>query len=211
MNYLDHLESVVRGLREVDGIEIERFVISEPTNLDEITNVENNLSFRLPESLRNLYLENAASIHLVWTAEKEVFGSECKRGEIRLLSPNEIYEYYQDMIAIVQEYTLHDTENSEGVEALITDWPGWLPLFIFPNGDSFCLKKEGGEVTFLEHNVMDDGPNLHGLLIAQSFEELMEKWGSIGYVDLYDWYEGVDDSGIDLGKGIYSKLIEKLR
>lgn len=83
----------------------------------------------------------------------------------------------------------------------------WYPLFKFPNGDSFCLDIRNGKVVFYEHEIYDSGLNLHGLVIALSINDLFEKWSKCLFVDIYDWYEGVNEEGIDVNLNIYSDVL----
>lgn len=47
------------------------------------------------------------------------------------------------------------------------------------------------------------GINLHGLVIALSVNDLYEKWSKCLFVDIYDWYDGINDEGIDVSLDIY--------
>ncbi len=57
---------------------------------------------------------------------------------------------------------------------------------------------------FYEH---DTGVNLHGLLIAETIDSLFEKLGQVLYADIYGWYEGVNEQGIDLSEPVYKNLL----
>ena len=50
------------------------------------------------------------------------------------------------------------------------------------------------------------GVNLHGLIISESIEALLESWSKVLFIDIFDWYEGVDEHGIDLSKPVYEKI-----
>ncbi|MDT8719723.1 hypothetical protein IAI10_24120 [Clostridium sp. 19966] len=83
-----------------------------------------------------------------------------------------------------------------------------MPVFRFPNDDMFCIDKRNGKVVFFEHDVFDTGINLHGLVIAKSIEDLIIKWSKVLFIDIYDWYEGVNEvEGIDLSKDVYKTII----
>lgn len=115
-----------------------------------------------------------------------------------LLEHNEICE-----IAECMEDNL--IENQESV---IDDLKNWYPIFKFPNGDAFCYDKRNGKIVFFEHEVFDIGVNLNGLIIAESIVDLLNIWSRVLFMDIYDWYEGVNEHGIDLSKSIYSKVLE---
>lgn len=36
----------------------------------------------------------------------------------------------------------------------------------------------------------------------------MKNWSKVLFVDIYDWYDGVSEQGIDLHKPVFEKLIE---
>lgn len=157
---------------------------------------------RLPSSLRQIYAEEAGSIEFSWLASPYVFGQDCRRGNVSFLSPARSMQMLRDQRAQASETTAEGyAENDEGYSAVAADWPHWLPVFRFPSGDCFCLDlrdpaPEPG-VVFLEHDVMDAGPNLHGLRMAEGLEELIERWRQIHFVELFDWNAAVGESGID--------------
>ncbi|MCF0125394.1 MAG: hypothetical protein HUJ68_06515 [Clostridia bacterium] len=96
----------------------------------------------------------------------------------------------------------------ENQEVVVEDIKHWYPVFLFPNGDSFCYDIRNEKIVFFEHDVFDTGINLHGLVIAQNIDKLFETWSQIWFVDIYDWYEAVDEFGIQLDKPIFYALIE---
>lgn len=58
--------------------------------------------------------------------------------------------------------------------------------------------------------MFDCEANLHGLVIAESMDDLLEKWSKVLFVDIYDWYEGVDECGIDINKSVYKPILQIL-
>lgn len=96
----------------------------------------------------------------------------------------------------------------EDQDIVINDLKNWYPIFKFPNGDAFCYEKRNGKVVFFEHEVFDTGVNLHGLVIADSVDHLMKNWSRLLFIDIYDWYEGVDEHGINLNRPIYEKILQ---
>ena len=56
--------------------------------------------------------------------------------------------------------------------------------------------------------MFDTGINLHGIIIANSLDSLLEKWSKSLFVDIYDWSEGVNEQGIDLDKPVFKKVIQ---
>lgn len=101
-----------------------------------------------------------------------------------------------------------DKDLIENQDAVINDLKHWYPIFSFANGDAFCYDKRNGKVVFFEHEVFDTGVNLNGLVIADTIDFLLEKWSKILFVDIYDWYEGLNEHGIDLSKPVYEKIMQ---
>ncbi len=101
-----------------------------------------------------------------------------------------------------------DKDLIENQDAVINDLKHWYPIFSFANGDAFCYDKRNGKVVFFEHEVFDTGVNLNGFVIADTIDSLLEKWSKILFVDIYDWYEGVNEHGIDLSKPVYEKIMQ---
>lgn len=101
-----------------------------------------------------------------------------------------------------------DDELIENQGQVIDDLKQWYPIFSFANGDAFCYDKRTGKVVFFEHEVFDTGVNLNGFVIADTIDSLLEKWSKILFVDIYDWYEGVNEHGIDLSKPVYEEIMQ---
>lgn len=125
------------------------------------------------------------------------------KGFIHFVSYEQIEKEHIELIEIMRE--IYDYKRD--FLKIKEDIEHWYPLFEFPNGDSFCLDVRNGNVVFYEHEVYDTGINLHGLIIALSVNDLFEKWSKCLFVDIYDWYEGVDEEGIDMKLDIYSDLL----
>ncbi len=60
----------------------------------------------------------------------------------------------------------------------------------------------------MDHEVFDEGINLHGLTIAESIDTLLETWSRVLFADIYDWYEGACEYGIDLSKPVYEGYLQ---
>ena len=52
------------------------------------------------------------------------------------------------------------------------------------------------------------GINLHGLIIANSLDFLLENWSKSLFVDIYDWAEGVNEQCIDLKKPVFKNMFK---
>lgn len=102
-------------------------------------------------------------------------------------------------------------EENPGLQVLVRDWPHWLPFVTFLNGDAFCIDMKNQSVVFLEHDVMDGGPYIHGTKVADDIDKLFEKWMQIAFVDVYDWSKFVNEEGINLAEPGFSLLLDKFR
>ena len=118
---------------------------------------------------------------------------------------DEIREEHKLLCDLVEDM---DKDIIENQDIVIDDLKNWYPIFRFSNGDAFCYDKRNGKIVFFEHEVFDTGVNLHGLIIAESIDSLLENWSKVLFIDIYDWYDGVNEHGIDLNKPIYEKVIQ---
>ncbi|MFC7677811.1 SMI1/KNR4 family protein [Paenibacillus sp. GCM10028914] len=171
--------------------------------------MESHLKVELPEALKNIFLSEASGLLLKWFAPPEIFGEKCTRGYFHLLSPIEIIDLYEDMLSMVSDLSVNNSEieTNEGLQVLVADWPNWIPIIRFPNGDAFCVDiKNNHSIVFLEHDVMDGGPNIHGTKIAEDLDDLLNNWNVIAFVDYYDWSECVDDNRIDIENSDFSSI-----
>ena len=206
-------------LSNIPGVLVGEWIVNPPIAINEIETIEKSLPDKLPKLLKNFYSCEAQSLKFTWEAkDKSIFGDECKRGILNILSPKEILGFWNDMQSQVHEARQNDEELQEnvGIQALVKDWPFWIPIVRFPNGDAFCLEvkecsnSEIYSINFLEHDVMDGGPFIHGLRIATNFEELIERWSKIGFADVFDWSRVTNVDGIDLNSLIFLEINKKL-
>jgi hypothetical protein len=180
-----------------------------PVTSGTLQDVETRIRHGLPDALRQVFLGEAGGLKFRWSTD--VFGPECRRGYAWLLSPEEIAEAFKGQVAIAEEAQRDGVDaTNEGYKALVRDWPHWIPVFRFPSGDCFCLDVSGASidppVVFLEHDVMDQGPNLHGLRLASNVADLVSRWGGVLFVDVYDWTKAVVANGIDKDAQILNPL-----
>ncbi|MFD0695439.1 SMI1/KNR4 family protein [Paenibacillus sp. GCM10027628] len=166
------------------------------------------LNKALPVALKKIYLEETSGLIFKWSASKEKFGDPCKRGYLHLLSPEEIITTYGEMLKMVQESkNSHEFSTNVGLQALVVDWPNWIPITRFPNGDLFCIDvTKNFSIVFLEHDVMDGGPYIHGTTIARNLEKLLELWDKIAFADVYDWSKYCNEKGIDIENPLFNSI-----
>ncbi|WP_219834277.1 hypothetical protein [Paenibacillus sp. R14(2021)] len=166
-----------------------------------------SLNTELPVSLKRIFLEETSGLILCWDTSVDKFGDSCKRGYLHLLSPKEIITTYREMLEVVKESSSDpEVSSNAGLQVLVRDWPSWIPLFRFPDGDAFCIDIRNLSIVFLEHDVMDGGPYIHGTTIASSLDHLLELWDQIAFADVYDWSECCNEHGIILEKPLFNNI-----
>jgi hypothetical protein len=125
-----------------------------------------------------------------------------------LFTARKIITTYGEMLEMVQESkNSHEFSTNVGLQALVLDWPNWIPITRFPNGDLFCIDvTKKFSVVFLEHDVMDGGPYIHGTTIARNLEKLLELWDEIAFADVYDWSKYCNEIGIDIENPLFNNI-----
>ncbi|CAM5223546.1 hypothetical protein UACE39S_02406 [Ureibacillus acetophenoni] len=210
MNIKDKVYFVYKKLKDLPDYEVQEIELGTKINDEELKKIETRLNFHFPHILRNFYLNDASNISLTWNKVGSCFGEECKHGELNIISPIEIVQKVEEMKNEVNELLINKEyyEENEGMKAIVEDWIYWIPVIKFRNGDAFCFdtRQPDYPIVFLEHDVMDGGPNLHGLKIATNFEKLFRSWVNVGFVDIYDWYEVSTENGIDFNNKIFNKI-----
>lgn len=208
---LEVFDLVNNELRKNENVIIDFCVTTPPLDCNEVNTIEKQLPGGFPELLFKFYTSEAESLELAWKISSDVFGEKCNRGRISLISPRNILNKWHDMVSCVEDTSYEDV--NEGVLLMRKDWPHWIPVVRFPNGDSFCLDTSSSSnpndylVRFMEHDVMDGGPFIHGIKIASCFKELVEKWAAISFVDVFDWSLITDENGLNLESDILKGIL----
>lgn len=212
MEILNIVKSTYEKLSKVPEITVDELNLASPLGIDGLTEIENKLDFTFPEILRELYLYGSQYVSFNWMASSNTYGEDCKLGGITILSPEMIADTYLEMLQMVEEAKLNNDELEEnaGLQALVNDWPNWIPIIRFMNGDAFCINKNLLSVVFLEHDVMDGGPYIHGVELDASVDGLLLKWSQIGFVEVYDWSHYIGENGIEVENSVFTKLREAI-
>lgn len=190
MNLVKVIEETIDKIKDIGAIEVNTMFIEETDN----TSNECNLI----SSLNDIY-SKYKKIKISWKSKEN-------NGYFELLSKKEILSKQEELIELTKEFI--DDDTIDDIDTIAEDLRNWLPIFRFPNDDMFCIDRRYNKVVFFEHDVFDTGINLHGLIIAKSIEELILKWSRVLFIDIYDWYDGVDeDKGIDLTKSVYKATL----
>jgi len=210
MELVKIVNHVRQKLSQSELIQMSEVSYDKPVSQEEIIEIETNLSFRFPESLRSFYLNESSMLHFSWRLHNDVedhFGEECRYGGLDLNSPTQIKAAYEEMKEMIEDGKSElEEEYDEGWEALVKDWSYWIPIISFQNGDAFCIDTRNEAIVYLEHDVMDGGPTIHGTILSLNFDDLIQKWSRIGFVEIYDWTEGVDEKGINISSPIFNQF-----
>lgn len=180
--YFDELKEYISTKYEVK-------LINERRCCQKINNI---LGQDVNEDVRNVY-ENFEELEMAW------FNSSGRLiGEIDFVAYKELTSANEELIEIMNES--YDIETDEF--DVKDDIMNWYPVFRFANGDAFCVDIRNGHIVFYEHDVFDQGPNIHGLIIAKSLNDLFYKWSQIHFANVYYWEKGTNENGIDLSSEI---------
>lgn len=187
-NYFDVL---LEQLESISSITIyKKHIKKEKINCGDFSVFGNEIS----EKIKYVY-QNYSEFCVYW--EDKI---SKQNGTIIWIPYFELEKRHMDLVETSIECYNPEIEN---IEMICNDIKKWYPLFEFPNGDAFCLDQSSGKVVFYEHEVYDTGANLHGLLIANNIDELYAKWFKCLCVDVYDWYDAVDENGLDMNNDFW--------
>lgn len=207
------IESVYRKMLKIPDVSLEELYIASPISTSELSEIEKKINFTFPEFLREMFIHFFQSVSFNWTSNG-IYGEDCRIGGIRIDPPRTIADNYLEMLQMVNEANMNqdELEENEGLKVMVNDWPHWIPIISFMNGDAFCINKKDNSfaVVFLEHDVMDGGPYIHGLQIASNVEDLLNRWSQIGFVEVNDWSEYTNDNGLDIESPVFAKIREVL-
>jgi cell wall assembly regulator SMI1 len=214
ISLLESVKSAQNRLKSIFEVECCELALLPPVTEADLSCIETDLRLRLPEDLRSIFINETGGLVFKWSLSHLIFGPEIKFGALHLLSPEQIVSVSSDLHSIVKDTIEEGLAEKVGYDALVKDWPFWLPAFRFSNGDYFCINTRRGHghfsVVFLEHEVMDGGPNLHGLQIAPSIEDLLKLWSSVLFAYVHDWTHVVDDNGLNPQSPVFDQLRAKI-
>lgn len=188
----DYFEKLLDNLQKKEmNIEWEKF--ENNVNI----NVKSLYGYSLSNDVAEIYSKYKV-FELNWSSNDKKY-----KGFVNFVPYQQIEIEHRNLVNIMEECYDVEEDDLEIKEDIIN----WYPLFKFPNGDCFCLDARNGKIVFYEHELYDMGVNLHGLVIGLSVDDLFQKWSQCYFVDLYDWYEGTNESGIDIQKSIFRELL----
>lgn len=203
------LDGCVKGINVVDYFkELQDKLKSENSSFKILRSdvleckIENGFelfTFGISDEVRYLY-DHYKRFLLSWEEKTQKW-----YGFVDFISYDEIEKEHEQLCELAEEM---DKDIIEKQDNVIEDLQNWYPIFRFSNGDSFCYDKRNGKIVFFEHEVFDIGVNLHGLVIAESIDTLLENWSKVLFIDIYDWFEGVNEHGIDFDRPIYKDIMK---
>jgi len=162
-------------------------------------NVFDLFEFDISDEVKYLY-NNYKRFLLSWVEKIHKL-----HGFVDFIPYDEISEEHELLCELTKDV---DGDIIENQDLVIEDLNHWYPIFKFSNGDAFCYDNRNGKIVFFEHEVFDTGINLHGLVIAESIDALFDNWSKVMFIDIYDWYDGINEHGIDLSKSIYKEILQ---
>ena len=133
MVLLSAIAEVERIVASVRGVEVSSAQANLPVALEVLRQIETGLGVTIPAALRSVYVQEVRSLSFSWVASRDVFGENCSRCNVQLLSPEDAVGHFQDQMAQAEEAVKEGlAETDEGYQALAQDWPYWFPAFRFP-------------------------------------------------------------------------------
>ena len=188
---MDYFEELIKYIEEQKAIVYEK---SFKKINEEVKSV---LGHELSDEVSIIY-SSYAEFKISWLEE-----NRNKSGYVDFVPYVNLEEEHKNLVESVAE--IYDMSEDEF--EIADDINNWFPLFKFRNGDMFCLDKRDGKIKFFEHDVIDCGPNLHGIIISKSVNELFSLWSKIHFLDAYYWDECVDENGLNLKTDICNSLL----
>lgn len=161
-------------------------------------NVENILGIVVDEKVKFIY-EHYKKFNIVWFKNKRYWG------EVNFIPFIDLDKEHDELIRIMKE--IYDVESDD--LKICQSIMSWYPLFYFRNGDAICVDKRDGSIRFYDHEVYDniEEVGIFGIKIANSINDLFEKWGILHFADIYYWDEVCNEDGIDVKSDFAQKFI----
>lgn len=162
-------------------------ILKEPATEAEITKLEQELGYRLPEDFRKVLLNFSSHLEFFWSIyrpDREV-----------LALPKELIELFRgdlhfglDLIPKLEEsrkswISICYPNEEDPYDRVFFNK---LAFYDVGNGDLIAIdleKETYGDIVYLSH----DGDEMHGYVLAHSFSELLEEWTKLGCVGGECW------------------------
>ena len=178
----EKLEKILLAINNLGG-ENRELVFKNPASESELILIEKDLGFKIPNDFRNILLNESSHLEFKWFLAddfelpkefREIFCGEIHWGT------NFIIDFNKSKDDWIKECFPDPNNEYDKV---------WHNKFVFQevgNGDylSIDISDENyGKIVYLSH---DDGEG-HGLIMANSFSELLDDWLDLGCPGGEDW------------------------
>ncbi|MCB0540373.1 MAG: SMI1/KNR4 family protein [Bacteroidetes bacterium] len=176
------LENILLKIENLGG-ESRELIFENPASEEQLLKIEKELNYKIPNEFRNVLLNVSAHLEFKWflpddfELPKELDGIFC--GEIHW-GTNFIIDFNKSKDNWIK--VCFPDQNNEYDKV-------WHNKFVFQevgNGDylSIDISEENyGKIIYLSH---DDGEG-HGFIMSNSFTELIDNWGNLGFPGGEDW------------------------
>lgn len=199
-----------KEIAEQNNFEIDKSIfnkINHTTGAALIKKFETESQIILEQAVRDLYSEYL-SIDFQWSVianQKRFYGA------FTMIPLEQSLQYHDELITNYYESVeyAYDYPNPEQV---LEEIKNFYPIFIFQDGNAFCLDKRNSNIVFYDHSVFEfyDG-NFNGILIAKDYCDLIEKWSKILFLEQFWWSkDSLNNDGIDLASESIASFINSV-
>lgn len=153
------------------------------------------------DDIQNMYREISRT-KITWSLEKS---RENLYGGFEMIPIEDIVPMHDNMVEMLEsvyDYASGDKEIECAKKLKVIE--NMYPIFDFCSGEAFCVHNKTGQILLFDHDAFEliDG-NVNGLIIAENYSDLIEKWSNILFLEQFWYFEEykrcVDEHGIDLG------------
>lgn len=182
---------------EAAGMDVRHFASAPPVSVDAVRDVEKALKHAVPGSFRRVLTEIAGGVDFCWFAPADWAFT----GPFRHIFSGELAWSLDALPRLARDVR-------EWIDVVFPDpddpydrvWHQKMPFMEIRNGDYLALDladARHGAVVYLSH---DDGSG-HGLTMADSFEDLLQRWIPLACPGPEDWqwlpFHAAESGGID--------------
>lgn len=140
------------------------------------------------EDIKDIYRKSSIS-RIRWADSTErVYGC------FDLIPIEDILSLHNDMVEAAEsaaKYAVTEREKANISKLDIVN--NMYPIFDFSSGDKLCIESSTGKIVFYDYSVNELGDiDINGLVIAESYDKLIEKWSSILFLEGFWWLTEYD-------------------
>lgn len=183
---------------EQKGFEIEKSIFNRSNQNNGVKLVEKfeyESQIYFEDQVKEIYY-NYLSIDLQWFANvnlKKYYGA------FTMITLDQSLKYHNDLINLYYD-SVDYADDYPNPERVLDEIVNFYPIFIFNDGNAFCLDKRTSNIVFFDHSVFEFyDENFNGKLIANSYSELIERWSMILFLEQFWWSkDSLNNDGINL-------------